>query len=139
MSNAEQAVSPPAPTPTTPTMTAPAEPLIPRLRSLTPAIFVPVEKLFPGEAALVRSAELAETDRAEHMRQALSRCDRHAAAVRGNILTLFRRENARLMQKMRLDEPGFLAEHDLERAEYERRLQEYEQVPTWAASTDDID
>lgn len=98
------------PTTTTPA-TAPleaaaaaGEPPIPILLTLAPAIFVPVDKIIPSEESLQRSLALAETDRAEHMRQAMSRCDRHAAAVRGNLLALFRRENARLMQVAIADE-----------------------------------
>ncbi|KAM3483405.1 hypothetical protein MY8738_003233 [Beauveria namnaoensis] len=71
---------------------------IPRLRSIAPAIFVPVANVMPSEEHLQKFAALAETNRVEHMRQALSQCDRHAAAVRVNFLTLFRRETARLMQ-----------------------------------------
>ncbi|KAM3540819.1 hypothetical protein ARSEF1564_006235 [Beauveria bassiana] len=71
---------------------------IPRLRSIAPAIFVPVANVMPSEEHLQKFAALAETNRVEHMRQALSQCNRHAAAVRVNFLTLFRRETARLMQ-----------------------------------------
>ncbi|EJP65590.1 endozepine-like protein [Beauveria bassiana ARSEF 2860] len=77
---------------------AEAQPIIPRLRSIAPAIFVPVANVMPSEEHLQKFAALAETNRVEHMRQALSQCNRHAAAVRVNFLTLFRRETARLMQ-----------------------------------------
>ncbi|KAM3564559.1 hypothetical protein ARSEF4850_001805 [Beauveria asiatica] len=78
---------------------------IPPLRSIAPAIFVPVANMMPSEEKLQRFAALAETNRAEHMRQALSQCNRHAAAVRVNILMLFRRETARLMQQAAAQEP----------------------------------
>ncbi|KAM3442678.1 hypothetical protein NHJ13734_002246 [Beauveria thailandica] len=78
---------------------------IPPLRSIAPAIFVPVANMMPSEEKLQRFAALADTNRAEHMRQALSQCNRHAAAVRVNILMLFRRETARLMQQAAAQEP----------------------------------
>ncbi|KAM3438504.1 hypothetical protein MY4824_003284 [Beauveria thailandica] len=78
---------------------------IPPLRSIAPAIFVPVANVMPSEENLQRFAALADTNRAEHMRQALSQCNRHAAAVRVNILMLFRRETARLMQQAAAQEP----------------------------------
>lgn len=119
--------------PTTPTA---AEAPIPRLRSIAPAIFVPISKLFPSEDALRESAQLEKTDRVEHMRQSLSRGDKHAAAVRGNMLALFRRESARIMQDMRREEPEFLAESGLDRESYRCQLREQH---GWSASPRDLD
>ncbi|KAJ4158494.1 uncharacterized protein LMH87_009017 [Akanthomyces muscarius] len=124
---------------TTPTaVTGPTkEQPIPRLRSIAPAFFVPVSKILPSsEEALQRSLSLATTDRAEHMRQALSRSDKHAAAVRGNLLALFRRENARLLQSMRADEQAFQRDIHDEREDYEQHLA---QRKGWSASPADLD
>ncbi|KAJ3493196.1 hypothetical protein NLG97_g4886 [Lecanicillium saksenae] len=100
----------------------PTETPIPQLRSVAPAIFVPVAKLFPDDTVFERFASLEETDRAEYMRQALTRNDKHTAAVRGNLLALFRRENARIMQAMRAAELSESAVSSSPSSPHERQL-----------------
>lgn len=125
------------PLPTVPQQPATAEEvIIPRLHGISPAIFVPLSKALPSEESLRQSAALAHTDRAEHMRQAMVYCDKHAASVRSNLLTLFRRENARIEQVMRQGEPGFLVQFNLERDEYERQLQG---LAGWTSTKEDLD
>ncbi|KAM3499343.1 hypothetical protein MY10362_007394 [Beauveria mimosiformis] len=105
---------------------------IPRLRSIAPAIFVPVANLMPSEENLRRFAALAETNRVEHMRQALSQCNRHAAAVRANILMLFRRETARLMQQAGAQEPPSAQQQQQQQQQGERR-------GGWSATEEDLE
>ncbi|TQV97604.1 endozepine-like protein [Cordyceps javanica] len=124
--------------------TVTAEAPIPRLRSLVPAIFVPVSKILPSEESMRRSAALAETDRAEHMRQALARCDRHAAAVRANILTLFRRESARLMRQAVRDEERAAAVQGVAVREshhhhHHHHHQQRRDAGGWSASSADLE
>ncbi|KAJ6783717.1 hypothetical protein PWT90_05467 [Aphanocladium album] len=115
---------------------APAEPPIPPLRTLASAIFVPVAKLFPDDDVFEQSAALAETDRAEHMRQALIRSDKHAAAVRGNLLALFRRENARIMQAMCAEE---LAQRDVVVSDREAHERQLARQSGWTATDADME
>ncbi|XWW98654.1 hypothetical protein V2A60_006655 [Cordyceps javanica] len=139
MSNtsSEQPAQPPTAA-TCPTVAAEAP--IPRLRSLVPAIFVPVSKILPSEESMRRSAALAETDRAEHMRQALARCDRHAAAVRANILTLFRRESARLMRQAVRDEERAAAVQGVAvRESLHHHHQQRRAAGGWSASSADLE
>lgn len=112
------------------TLATETPPPIPRLVSLAPAIFVPVNKILPNEEALEQFASLAATDRAEHMRQALARSDKHASAVRGNLLTLFRREHMRVLQAIQAEEPP--------RHEHMRDRQDHEQHG-WTASPADLE
>lgn len=137
MGNTSQQPPPTAASSTTPPAAVAGESPIPRLRSLAPAFFVPVAKILPcTDEALQQSLSLAATDRAEHMRQALSRSDRHAAAVRGNLLALFRRENARLLQSMRAEEQVFQRDMGDDREDYEQHLA---QRHGWSASPADLD
>ncbi|OAA59433.1 hypothetical protein ISF_06368 [Cordyceps fumosorosea ARSEF 2679] len=134
MGNTSEAQRMPPP-PRPPTTALAAEPPIPRLRSLAPAIFVPISKILPSEEAMEEFVALARTDRVAHMRKALEQCDRHAAAVRGNIPALFRREDARLMQVARAEDAA--AGYGREDPRYDPQMRHG--VSWWPASKADME
>lgn len=70
---------------------------IPRLESVTPAIFVPLEQVLLEQLDAPR-------DKTQRLKLTLERLDAYSEQVKRNIIFMFLRERDRLLQQLRIDE-----------------------------------